>query len=415
MRPSRCACLFLLLVLLPSVPAQLLAQVRGRILYTLAPYPACGDPVSGLIADAHGNLYGTTLTGGGANDGCVFKLSPSHEGWQQTIIHSFGGGDGNGPYGGLTLDAAGNIYGTTGNGGAYNGGVAFKLSPSANGSWTESVLYSFGSGDDARGPQCKLIFDRQGNLYGTTDVGGSHNVGTVFELSPSSGGWNETILYSFTGGISGPDGSFPVGGLVMDREGRLYGVTIDGGEHGEGTIFELTPSDTGYTEKIIHSFDGTDGANPDSLAMDKNGNLYATTEFGGYGWGAVTELIKQSDGGWGENVLHIMDANDGYWVVGPVVFDKAGNLYAAAELGAINGMGSVFMLTPTESGPWTETMLHRFDFQFPNGKDGRNPYAGVIIVDGKLFGTTSNGGTYDGGIVFELTPQTTNPAAETSH
>jgi uncharacterized repeat protein (TIGR03803 family) len=193
----------------------------------------------------------------------------------------------------------------------------------------------------------------------------------------------------------------------MDREGRLYGVTTDGGEYGGGTIFELTPSQSGgYTEKIIHSFDGTDGDNPDSLAMDKSGNLYATTEFGGYGWGAVTELIKQPDGNWDENVLHIMNSKDGYWVVGPAVFDEAGNLYAAAEFGAINGMGSVFMLTPTQSGPWTETVLHRFDFQYPDGEDGRSPYAGVIVIDGKLFGTTSGGGIYDDGTVFEIIPPT---------
>jgi uncharacterized repeat protein (TIGR03803 family) len=138
--------------------------------------------------------------------------------------------------------------------------------------------------------------------------------------------------------------------------------------------------------------------------MDKGGNLYATTAFGGYGWGAVTELIKQPDGSWGENVLHIMNGNDGYSVVGPAVFDEAGNLYAASQFGAINGMGSVFMLTPTESGFWAETVLHRFDFQFPDGKDGRSPYAGVILVDGKLFGTTSGGGIYNDGTVFEITP-----------
>lgn len=192
----------------------------------------------------------------------------------------------------------------------------------------------------------------------------------------------------------------------MDREGRLYGAASSGGEYGGGAVFELPPSESGgYTEKIIHSFDGTDGSNPSSgLAMDKSGNLYATTEFGGLGWGTVTELMKQADGSWGENVLHTMNGGDGSWVVGPAVFDEAGNLYAAAEFGAINGMGSVFMLTPTQSGEWTETVLHLFDFKFPDGEDGRSPYAGVIAGDGKVFGTTSGGGIYNSGIVFEITP-----------
>lgn len=412
MRPSKLAGICVSWLVFPlSATAFMFAQAHGHILDPLSPYPNCGAPVTAVIADEHGNLYGTSLAGGSSNDGCVFELSPSQEGWQETILHSFSGNDGNGPYGGLTLDPAGNLYGTTGNGGAYDGGVAFELTPSGDGSWAESVLYSFGNGDDARGPQCNLIFDRQGNLYGTTDVGGSHNVGTVFELSPSDASWTETILYSFTSGINGPGGSFPVGGLVMDREGRLYGVTTDGGEHGGGTVFELRPSENGgYAERIIHSFDGTDGDNPDSLATDKSGNLYATTESGGYGWGAVTELIKQPDGSWGENVLHIMSSHDGYWVVGPAVFDEAGNLYAAAELGAINGMGSVFMLTPTQSGPWTETVLHRFDFQYPDGEDGDNPYAGVIYYRGKLFGTTSSGGIYNDGTVFEITPPASAPA-----
>lgn len=407
MGPSSTARLCLLLFLPLLAPALASAQAHGRVLYALSPYPGCEDPVTGLIADSHGILYGTALAGGSSGDGCVFELSPSPTGWQQTVLHSFSGADGNGPYGALTLDAAGNLYGTTDDGGTYNGGVVFELSPSADGTWTESTLYSFGNGDDARGSQCNLIFDDRGNLYGTAG-GGPYSKGTVFRLSPSQDGWVETILYSFSSGINGPGGSLPKGGLVMDREGRLYGVTTDGGEYGSGTVFELAPAeDSGYTERIIHSFDGTDGSNPDSgLTMDKSGNLYATTDAGGNSsfCGAITELTKNADGSWGENVLRQMNATDGCSIVGPVAFDEAGNLYAAAQFGAINGMGSIFMLTPTQSGPWTETMLHRFDFKFPDGEDGRNPYAGVIMVTGKLFGTTSGGGINNVGIVFEITP-----------
>ncbi|MGC2476967.1 MAG: choice-of-anchor tandem repeat GloVer-containing protein [Candidatus Sulfotelmatobacter sp.] len=386
--------------------ASAFAQTRGRVLYALSPYPNCGAPLTPLIADKHGNLYGTALSGGGANMGCVFELSPSEGGWEETTLYSFSGIDGNGPYGGLTLDGLGNLYGTTADGGAYNRGVAFELSPGSDGSWTETVLHNFGGGNDAAQPECNLIFDRQGNLYGTTTGGGAYgNAGTVFRLSPSGSGWIETVLYSFQGGINGPNPIMPLGGLVMNREGQLYGVASFGGEYGGGAVFELNPAGSStFAERVIHNFNGADGDNPDSLAIDKNGNLYATTEFGGLGSGTVTELIKQANGSWGENVLHTMNGSDGSWVVGPAVFDKAGNLYAAAELGAIDGMGSVFMLSPTQSGPWTETVLHRFNFQFPDGEDGERPFAGVIISNGKLFGTTSEGGIHNDGIVFEIMP-----------
>lgn len=405
MRPLKAARVSTLLLFLLPAASLASAQVHGRVLYTFSRYPGCENPNTGLIADGHGNLYGTTLAGGSAGDGCVFEISPSPTGWQEIVLHGFSGNDGSGPDGTLIFDRAGNLYGTAGQGGAYALGVVFELSPSADGTWAESTLYSFGGWEgDGWGPRGKLVLDSDGDIYGTAG-GGPNGAGTIFRLSPSDGGWIETILYSFISGINGPGGDDPVGGLVMDREGRLYGVTTDGGEHGGGAVFELTPSEGGsYTERIIHSFNGTDGSYPDSLAMDKNGNLYATTAFGGLGWGAVTELIKQPDGRWGENILHVMNSNDGYWVVGPAVFDEAGNLYAAAELGAINGMGSVFMLTPTQSGPWTETVLHKFDFQFPDGEDGRSPYAGVILVGGKLFGTTSGGGINNVGIVFEIAP-----------
>ena len=402
-KASPCRLLPVLVFLLFLAPSLAVGQARGHVIY---PFSECGNSVSPLAADQRGNLCGATLGGGAGGDGCIFELSPTADGWEENTLYSFSGPDGNGPMGALVFDGAGNLYGTAGNGGSYDGGVAFELSRSVDGSWAETVLYDFGSGDGPSGPDGDLVLDSEGNLYGTTLGGGPDNVGTVFRLSPSDGGWTETILYSFSSGINGPGGSFPVGGLVMDREGRLYGVTTNGGEYGSGTVFELAPSDAGgYTEKIIHSFNGTDGANPDSLAMDQSGNLYATTEFGGPSFlGAVTELIKHDDGSWGENVLHTMNGDDGYYLVGPAVFDKAGNLYAAAEFGGINGMGSVFMLTPTPSGPWSETVLHRFDFKFPDGEQGANPYAGVIFSNGKVFGTTAAGGIYDAGTVFEITP-----------
>jgi len=396
--------LIILLIQLPS-SAALFAKTHGQVLFPFPAPPACWSPLAPLVADNRGNLYGTGFSGGPANAGCVFELSRTANGWEENVIHTFGGPDGSNPRGALLFDGSENLYGTVGRGGAYNQGAVFELSPSGQGMWTESVLYSFGGWvGDGWGPEGNLVLDNQGNIYGSAG-GGVYASGVVFKLSRGRERWNETILHTFSSGISGPGGCLPIGGLVKDREGKLYGATLAGGEFGGGAVFELNPSQgTTFPERVIHSFNGADGSSPDSLAIDRSGNLYATTEFGGLGFGAVTELIKRADGSWGDNVLHMMNGNDGVWVVGPAAFDTAGNLYAAAQFGAINGMGSVFMLTPTQSGPWTETVLHRFNFQFPDGKDGRSPYAGVIISNGKLFGTTSGGGINNGGIVFEITP-----------
>ncbi len=199
----------LLPLLLFSASTFIFAQAHGHVLYPLPAYPACAQPLTALVADADGNLYGSGSNSGDAHAGCIFKLSPSVGEWRETVLYAFSGSDGSAPYGALVFDTSGNLYGTTVSGGAYDGGVAFELSPSADGEWTESVLYSFGSGDDARGPQCSLIFDGRGNLYGTTKNGGPHDVGTVFRLSPSQGGWAETILYSFSSGINGPAATVP--------------------------------------------------------------------------------------------------------------------------------------------------------------------------------------------------------------
>jgi uncharacterized repeat protein (TIGR03803 family) len=207
MRPSKFARLFLPLLLLSlAAPASMSAQARGRVLYPLPAYPACGQPLTPLIADADGNLYGTGLNSGDAHAGCIFELSPSGAGWRETVLHSSSGPDGSGPDGALVFDSAGNLYGTAGQGGAYDEGVVFELSPEGNGAWTESILYSFGGWDgDGWGPGVKLIFDSQGNIYGTAG-GGPRGAGTIFKLNPSDDGWIETILYSFSSGINGPGG-----------------------------------------------------------------------------------------------------------------------------------------------------------------------------------------------------------------
>jgi uncharacterized repeat protein (TIGR03803 family) len=396
-------------ILLCLVPVGTTAQSSGRVLYA---FEECGGPGAPLIADARGNLYGTTSGGGANGQGCVFELSPTESGWVESVLYNLGGFGYS--RGALVFDKAGNLYGTDG-GGVYNGGAVFELSPSSGGGWTETVLHSFGNGEDGGGPASNLIFDEEGNLYGTTLGGGTQRGGTVYKLSPGANGWTETVLYSFPASIAGPDGDGPVGGVVMDTKGRLYGVTEFGGATGSGAVYELAPDSGGYKETIIYSFNGSDGLEPGSgLTIGPGPALYGTSYFGGdtsvcpyVGCGIVYGLTKNLEGNWNEKVLHEMTGSDGAYTVGPVVFDRKGNLYAAAESGGILGMGSVFMLTPNAGGNWTETVLHIFDFKFPDGEDGRSPYAGVIVGDGKVFGTTMGGGIHDAGIVFEITPQAT--------
>jgi uncharacterized repeat protein (TIGR03803 family) len=203
-------------------------------------------PVASLIFDGSGNIYGTTSVGGAHSYGTVFELAPIGDGsWTETILHSFEkiDGDGLAPEAGLIFDGSGNIYGTTVGGGAYGGpgtgGAVFELTPVAGGGWTETLLHSFGNGADGSGPFSSLIFDGSGNLYGTTIRGGAYGDGTVFELTPVAGGsWTETVLHSFG---HGKDGSGPASGLIFDGSGNLYGTTGGGGAFGSGTVFEITP------------------------------------------------------------------------------------------------------------------------------------------------------------------------------
>lgn len=406
----------MLVVLLISLNYLSVFARSERVIYAFAGYPDCGNlSTAPLVSDSDGNLYGTTLDGGTDKQGCVFELSRDTEGkWTEVIIHSFSGVDGRAPAAALTLDKFGDLYGTTEGGGIYGGGTAFRLRRSTDGEWAESVLYNFGNSNDGFGPQCQLVFDVAGNLYGTTLSGGNRRGslqgGTVFKLSPTSEGWAETILYSFPGRIAGPNGTGPVGGIVIDGEGNLYGVTGFGGVNGAGAVYELRLKDGVYRERVIHSFSGYDGLQPSSnLVMNATGDLYGTTLFGGgsaacpvVGCGLVFKLTKAAGGSWAETILISLNGTDGYLAVGPPVLDHDGNVYAAALSGGIDANGSVYELSPAASGVWRETILHRFEFRFPNGVDGSRPYAGVILNQGQLFGTTASGGIHNEGTVFRI-------------
>ena len=339
----------------------------------------------------------------------------------EQTIHMFNGNDGANPYDSLVFDAAGNLYGTTAEGGNFNsGGVVFKLTPDANG-WTETVLHVFSDSPDGAHPFSRLVLDAAGNLYGTTAEGGANHVGTVFKLTHGANGkWTERVLHSFAAG--GTDGTYPGAGLAIDGTGNLYGITDFGGSSqtcpydspldppGCGTVFKLSRGAHGnWTEKVLHSFGtGSNGANPGaSLVLDGAGNLYGTTITGGgvAGDGVVFKLTRGATGRWSESVLYRFGkggAEDGIASYAGLIFDRAGNLYGTTAFGGMAGNGTVFKLAKNANGHWTETVLHRFT---GNGNDGATPYTGLVLDrSGSLYGSTSGGGGNLGdGTVFKLT------------
>ena len=337
------------------------------------------NPQTGLTAGPGGVLYGATVYGGGApcsygGCGTVYQLIPSGSGYTESPIHSFqGGSDGAAPIGGLLVGQSGALYGTTVLGGGSHAcssasgttgcGTVFELMPSGSG-FTESVLYSFQAGSDGIGPRGTLIADGAGALYGTTAYGGgasacsspSYNAGcgTVFKLTPSGSGYTESILHSFQGGT---DGSLPRAGLVAGSGGTLFGATTHGGTHDVGTVYELTPSGSGYSERVIFSFDGKRGRGPsdeNGLYSDGSGNLYGTAFGGGTkcNCGVVFKLIP-SRSGYKERVLYNFKGSrrhDGRWPRGSLTGDSSGALYGTTTIGGLRkgkgGYGMVFKISP---------------------------------------------------------------------
>ena len=269
------------------------------VLYQFGGIPDGGFPTGDLIFDEEGNLYGTNFIGG-RDGGTLYELTPSGKAWTENIIHYFSGSDGLLPFGGVISDKAGNLYGTTQEGGLHFRGTVFQFTNSGSG-WTGDLLYIFQGESDGGYPNAGLIFDHAGNLYGTTSAEGSGGGGTVFELSPSGGGWTYTVLYSFTGnkGVNCPNpgnqygGAGPWGSLAMDGAGNLYGTTLCDGANHAGNVFKLSPSGGGWAYTSLHDFTGgDDGEYPISnVTVDASGNLYGTAAGGGsQGHGVVWEI-----------------------------------------------------------------------------------------------------------------------------
>jgi hypothetical protein len=385
------------------------------------------------------------------------------------VLHTFGSGtDGSVPFGPLTLDEKGNLYGSTAAGGGlgcagYGCGTIFELTRKANGEWSEKILHHFADNGDGAGPSSNLVLDKSGNLYGTLDGAGPGQA-ALFELSPSSGNWKLSLLYH----------QYVSRGLVLDSAGNLYG-SLGHGDLGDGALGELSPGAKGWTYKQLYSFCSPKGGCPDGdvsyfpLSWDAQGNLYGTTVFGGngspkcpgnLGCGVAFQMTPNADGTWTYHVMHRFAdfPTDGQYPDGGLVVDKSGNAYGVAGLGGVHTNGTVFKMTPSTGGRWKQTVLYDFpncaDGCYPGrtlvfdklgnlygvsdgglpdcggytcgvvfkltrqkaatwmysvvhkftGKDGSFPW-GVIVDDkGNLFGTTETGGTYNSGVAFEITP-----------
>ena len=402
------------------VQAQTLA-----VLHTFTGGADGANPYAGVVLDRGGNLYGTASLGGSTNCvedqsigcGTIFKLSRQRGGWTYNVLYTFlGGGDGNYPEAPLTLGPDGAPYGTTTAGGnsgcaGLGCGTVFKLQPpvtfcrAISCPWNKAELYQFTGGLDGGLPYASLIFDPSGSLYGTTSYAQANQYyGSAYELTRQGQGWNSTILYTFT---QFDQEASPFGGMIFDRSGNLWGTTFGGGiadcddPHLPdycGTLFELTPTESGWSERVVYEFHRSVGGGPTgSLIMDQAGNLYGTLQEDGpngngsvYQYNPSTGLLR---------VLYSASGN-GESPFGPqsgVVMDSVGNLYGVDAYA--NYAGFVFKLTPS-NGNWIFTDLH----DFTGGADGAAPYGTLAIdADGSIYGTTIWGGTNNYGVVFQIT------------
>jgi len=386
-----------LAILLPASPSG--AASKYKILHAFGKGKDGGGVFAGVTFDGKGNLYGTTWGGGAYGEGTVFELTSGSGGkWSERILHSFcqGGShcaDGSLPASTPAFDPAGNFYGTSNI-------ASFELSPNreTGSGWSFSVIYE-------NAGSSSFTIDGAGNLYGAGNA--FSQGGSVWELTPGSGGWGLNELHIFCSWHHCDDGMGAPAPPVFDAAGNLYGTTKEGGVHNAGVAFELEYTAGAWKEHVLHSFPAFQGDGYTIYAgvvLDSNGNIYGTTAQGGDNEaGTVFRLSPQQNGQWKETILYDFPngSPDGEGPAAGLVFDNAGNLYGTTTAGGdICSCGVVFKLAP-ESGQWKYTVLHRF-----TGADGWVPQASLIFDGGykHLYGTTTEGGPGNYGVVFEITP-----------
>jgi len=382
-------------VLLLFAATQSQAQTYS-VLHTFSG-PDGSIPFSGVTLDGAGRLYGTTYEGGEQGEGVVYRVSPSAGGWTETVLYNFGDGDCVGNMSRVLFGPDGILYGTTPCGGAGGAGTVFSLSPppsvchAITCSWTKTVLYSFTGGSDGGWPQGDLRFDAAGNIYGNATDGGIRNGGVVFKLTRSGSTWTESVLYSFTGTGDGCD---PVGGVVFDSAGNIYGTTR--GDSCHATIYQLAPSQSGWTETTLYTFTPQDLGYTTGLTIDPHGNLFGFT--GQQGGTGVAWELSPVNGNWIYSRAYIFPQGyEGPWDV--PTLDARGNVYGTLCC-APGQAGAVIQLMPSGLR-WNFTSL----YEFTGGSDGGVSTGGVAFdSSGNLYGTTGGGGRGENGVVWEITP-----------
>lgn len=411
----RTAIMVIALAAAAVAPPRLVSQTPGlKVLHNFAAFGSTSDgsiPYGPLVIDGKGNLYGVTIDGGdgcpGYGCGTAFELSPLGNGrWKETILRDFASADGS-PWGQLTFDAVGDLYGTTM--GAVGGSGVYELSPGP-GSWNYSALYTDGAGPG-------VVFDNLGNLFGQIGPGESYS-GAIGELSPGSGGWTYSQLYSFCSPDGCPDGWNVIYPPIWDTKGNLWGTTFEGGigrpacvnfSGGCGVIFAMTPNGDGtWTYHVVHRFASspTDGQFPNGgLVIDSLGNFYGITGGGGlYGNGTIFQFSYNHGRLQGRYIYNFPSCMQGCYPQGTLARDSAGNLYGMSQ-GGTNSCGGlscgvVYRLAPQSNGTWKYSVL----VNLTETTGGVLPFYSLTL-DGKghMFGVTSFGGTYGGGTAFEIT------------
>jgi len=385
------------------------AAVKETTLYSFTGGNDGSFPHAGVIGDSKGNLYGVTSSGGANHAGAIFELSPPAEGqtaWTQTTLYSFtGGSDGSNPQAALMMDAKGNLYGTTYSGGASGNGVVFELAHHKHkGTWTYRNLWSFTGGNDGGVPVGSLTMDSAGNLYGSTTQGGTGVVGTVFELSPNGKAWSESVLYNFTGNN---DGGEPMGNVLIGKDGNLYGTTAGYGQFNYGVVYKLTAQGGGnWGFSVLPAFaGGSDGEVPrDGLIQDANGTLYGATAGFSNSYGNVFQM--NTDGS-NYNVIYTITGGQGFTGNGPwqtVSLGADGTIYGTTYADGASSFGEVFQLTPQTGNSWSSKVL----YTFPGGAGGQYSYSKVWLDKvGRLYGTTygvAGQGGFFPGTVWRIKP-----------
>ena len=377
------------------------AAVKQTAIYSFTGNADGGFPHGGVIADAKGDLFGTTTSDGAGHNGVVYELLKGKTGWTQKTLYAFtGGSDGGIPQAALLMDGAGNLYGTTYSGGANGNGVVFALKRKPHHAWKYQVLWTFAGGNDGAAPSGSLIMDASGNLYGTSTGGGTGVVGTVFELSPpanDSKPWSESILYNFTGNS---DGGEPMGNVLLGSDGNLYGTTAGYGQYNYGTVYRLTQSGGKWSLSVLHAFQGgADGEVPrDGLIQDSNGVLYGTTAGFDNSYGNVFAL--NTDGS-NYNVIYTIAGGQGFTGNGPwqtVSMDSSGALYGATYADGETANGEIFKLIPGKTG-WKAKVL----YEFQGGAASQYPYTTVLIdrhdnLYGTSYGSAGQNGFFPGNV-----------------